>query len=127
MAQTQVPIHTNHWHEEAIVDAAWLRERLDDPAVRVVEVDVSGARYKEGHIPGAVLWNAYTDLHHSDYSAVDPGELKSLLSKSGISPTTTVVFYGYAPYLGFWLMESRVASRIRTRRWPTDFISQKPR
>ena len=113
MAQTQVPTHTNHWHEEAIVDAAWLRERLDDPAVRVVEVDVSGARYKEGHIPGAVLWNAYTDLHHSDYSAVDPGELKSLLSKSGISPTTTVVFYGYAPYLGFWLMKSVGHSRVR--------------
>jgi len=113
MAQTQVPIHTNHWHEEAIVDAAWLRERLDDPAVRVVEVDVSGARYKQGHIPGAVLWNAYTDLHHSDYSAVDPGELKSLLSRSGISPTTTVVFYGYAPYLGFWVMKSVGHSRVR--------------
>jgi thiosulfate/3-mercaptopyruvate sulfurtransferase len=113
MAQTQVPKHINHWHEEAIVEATWLRERLDDPSVRVVEVDVSGARYKEGHIPGAVLWNAYTDLHHSDYSAVDPGELKSLLSKSGISPTTTVVFYGYAPYLGFWLMKSVGHSRAR--------------
>src|SRR6202140_919982 len=113
MAQVQVPTSTNHRHPEAIVDAAWLRERLDDPAVRVVEVDVSGARYKEGHIPGAVLWNAYTDLHHSDYSAVDTGELQSLLSKSGISPTTTVVFYGYAPYLGFWLMKSVGHSRGR--------------
>ena len=98
---------------QAIVDAAWLSERLDDSSVRVVEVDVSGARYKEGHIPGAVLWNAYSDLHHSDYSAVDTGELKSLLSKSGISPATTVVFYGYAPYLGFWLMKSVGHSRVR--------------
>src|SRR6202521_6359693 len=104
MAQAQVPTRINHRHPEAIVDAAWLRERLDDPAVRVVEVDVSGARYKEGHIPGAVLWNAYTDLHHSDYSAVDPGELKSLLSKSGISFGSTVALSGYAPSLGFWLM-----------------------
>jgi thiosulfate/3-mercaptopyruvate sulfurtransferase len=106
MAQAQVPTSTDHRHPGAFVDAAWLRERLDDAAVRVVEVDVSGARYKEGHIPGAVLWNAYTDLHHADYSAVDAGELEALLSKSGISPTTTVVFYGYAPYLGFWLMKS---------------------
>jgi thiosulfate/3-mercaptopyruvate sulfurtransferase len=113
MAQAQVPTGTTHWHPEAIVEAAWLRQRLDDPAVRVVEVDVSGARYKEGHIPGAVLWNAYTDLHHSDYSAVDADELKSLLSKSGISPTTTVVFYGYAPYLGFWLMKSVGHRRVR--------------
>lgn len=113
MAQAEVPTNTNHRHPEAIVDAAWLSERLDDSSVRVVEVDVSGARYKEGHIPGAVLWNAYTDLHHSDYSAVDAGELKSLLSKSGISPATTVVFYGYAPYLGFWLMKSVGHRRVR--------------
>ena len=113
MTQAPVPAHTNHWHEQAIVDATWLRESVDDPSFRVVEVDVSGARYKEGHIPGAVLWNAYTDLHHSDYSAVDADELKSLLAKSGISPTTTVVFYGYAPYLGFWLMKSVGHSRVR--------------
>jgi thiosulfate/3-mercaptopyruvate sulfurtransferase len=100
-------------HEEAIVDAAWLIERLDDPAVRVVEVDVTGARYQQGHIPGAVLWNAYTDLHHSDYSPAEKDELESLLSKSGISATTTVVFYGYAPYLGFWLMKSLGHHRVR--------------
>jgi thiosulfate/3-mercaptopyruvate sulfurtransferase len=113
MTQAQVPTSTNHGHPEAVVDAAWLSARLDDPTVRVVEVDVSGARYKEGHIRGAVLWNAYTDLHHPDYSAVDTEELRSLLSKSGISPTTTVVFYGYAPYLGFWLMKSVGHSRVR--------------
>jgi thiosulfate/3-mercaptopyruvate sulfurtransferase len=113
MAPAQVPPNTDHPYPEAIVDAGWLSERLDDSSVRVVEVDVSGARYKEGHIPGAVLWNAYTDLHHSDYSAIDTSELKSLLSKSGISPTTTVVFYGYAPYLGFWLLKSVGHSRVR--------------
>jgi thiosulfate/3-mercaptopyruvate sulfurtransferase len=100
-------------HEEEIVDAAWLIERLDDPAVRVVEVDVTGARYQQGHIPGAVLWNAYTDLHHSDYAPTERDELESLLSKSGISATTTVVFYGYAPYLGFWLMKSLGHHRVR--------------
>jgi len=112
MAKAQVPPSTTQRHPAAIVDAAWLRERLDDPAVRVVEVDVSGARYKEGHIPGAVLWNAYTDLHHADYSAVDAGEIRALLSRSGISPATTVVFYGYAPYLGFWLLKSLGHSRV---------------
>ena len=75
MAHAQVPA----LQEEAIVDAAWLRARLDDPAVRVIEVDVTGARYQQGHIPGAVLWNAYTDLHHSDYSPLERDELESLL------------------------------------------------
>lgn len=109
MAHAQVPA----LQEEAIVDAAWLRARLDDPAVRVIEVDVTGARYQQGHIPGAVLWNAYTDLHHSDYSPLERPELESLFEKSRISATTTVVFYGYAPYLGFWVMKSLGHSRVR--------------
>jgi thiosulfate/3-mercaptopyruvate sulfurtransferase len=109
MAHAQVPA----LQDEAIVDAAWLRGRLDDPAVRVIEVDVTGARYQQGHIPGAVLWNAYSDLHHSDYSPIERDELESLLEKSVISATTTVVFYGYAPYLGFWVMKSLGHSRVR--------------
>ena len=52
---------------DVFAEPAWLAEHLDDPDVRVVEVDVSRAAYDQGHIPGAVLWNAYTDLHHADY------------------------------------------------------------
>ena len=69
----------------SIIDASWLIAHLDDPTVRVVEVDVSRARYDEGHIPGAVLWNAYSDLHHSDYSAIGTREFDVLVSRSGIS------------------------------------------
>jgi thiosulfate/3-mercaptopyruvate sulfurtransferase len=97
----------------AIVDAAWLVGRLDDPSVRVIEVDVTGARHLQGHIPGAVLWNAYTDLHHPDYSPIEQAELLSLLARSGVSADTTVVFYGYAPYLGFWLLKSLGHSQVR--------------
>lgn len=97
----------------AIVDAGWLVGRLDDPSVRVIEVDVTGARHLQGHIPGAVLWNAYTDLHHPDYSPIEQAELLSLLERSGVSADTTVVFYGYAPYLGFWQLKSLGHSQVR--------------
>jgi thiosulfate/3-mercaptopyruvate sulfurtransferase len=72
----------------------------------VVEVDVSRAAYDQGHIPGAVLWNAYTDLHHADYSPVEHSEFEELLRSSGLVPSATIVFYGYGPYLGFWLMKA---------------------
>lgn len=85
---------------------AWLAEHLGDAGVRVVEVDVSRAAYDQGHIPGAILWNAYTDLHHGDYSPVNRSEFEDLLRKSGLSPSDTIVFYGYGPYLGFWLMKA---------------------
>ncbi|HEV2580892.1 MAG TPA: rhodanese-like domain-containing protein, partial [Ktedonobacteraceae bacterium] len=75
-------------------EPAWLAEHLNDPGVRVVEVDVSQVAYNQGHIPGAVLWNAYTDLHHADYSPVDRSEFAELLKRSGLTPNTTIVFYG---------------------------------
>ena len=95
------------------VDADWVAGHLDDPAVRIVEVDVSSAAFAEGHIPGAVLWDAYTDLRHSDYSPIDSDELDAVLSKAGVAPEATVVFYGYAPYLGYWLMDRHGHERIR--------------
>jgi thiosulfate/3-mercaptopyruvate sulfurtransferase len=91
---------------DVFADPAWLAEHLDDPHVRVVEVDVSRAKYDQGHIPGAILWNAYADLHYADYSPVERSEFAELLSRSGLAPSDTVVFYGYGPYLGFWLMKA---------------------
>ena len=91
---------------DVFAEPAWLAEHLNDPNVRVVEVDVSGAAFDQGHIPGAILWNAYTDLHHADYSPLEPSEFAELLSRSGLTPDATIVFYGYGPTLGFWLMKA---------------------
>lgn len=90
--------------DDALADPAWLHDRLDDPAVRVVEVDVSAARYDEGHVDGAVLWNVYRDLKDSHYRPVDQESVERLLDSSGITPGSTVVFYGYAPAMGVWLL-----------------------
>jgi thiosulfate/3-mercaptopyruvate sulfurtransferase len=92
--------------EQAIVDPTWLAAHLRDPDVRVVEVDVSAAAFDAGHIPGAVLWNAYTDLRGPDYIPVDRAALEGLLSRSGLWPESTLVLCGYAAALGFWLMKS---------------------
>lgn len=102
------------------VDPDWVAEHLDDPAVRVVEVDVSAAAYDEGHISGAVLWNAYRDLRHPDYTPIDPDEFDAVLSRSGITPESSVVFYGYASYLGFWLMDRHGHKRIRLMDGPRE-------
>ena len=88
-----------------LVDAGWLEARLNDPAVRVVEVDVSGRTYDEWHIDGAVLWDVYRDLKDPSYRLADTTATERLLARSGIGPGSTVVFYGYAPAMGFWLMK----------------------
>jgi thiosulfate/3-mercaptopyruvate sulfurtransferase len=88
-----------------LVDPEWLHTHLYDPRVRVVEVDVSKAAYDDWHIDGAVLWNIYADLKDADYRLAGAPALERLVARSGIDPDSTVVFYGYAPALGMWLMK----------------------
>jgi thiosulfate/3-mercaptopyruvate sulfurtransferase len=90
--------------EGVLVDPGWLAGHLNDPDLRVVEVDVSPAAYDDWHIDGAVLWNVYTDLKDAGYRTVGTAALERLVARSGIGPDSTVVFYGYAPALGLWLM-----------------------
>jgi thiosulfate/3-mercaptopyruvate sulfurtransferase len=89
---------------EVLVGRQWLAAHLHDPLVRMVEVDVSPAAYNDWHIDGAVLWDVYADLKGEDYRTVGAGALQRIITRSGIGPESTVVFYGYAPALGLWLM-----------------------
>jgi len=89
---------------QPLVETDWLAEHLNDPNLRLIEVDVSPTAYNAGHIEGAVLWNAYKDLLQPTYKIVEREAFASLLSRSGIGPGSRVVFYGYAAALGFWML-----------------------
>lgn len=88
-----------------LVSPAWLAAHLGDPNLRVVEVDVSSGAHDEWHIDGAVLWNIYRDIKDSEYATVPDRSIEDLLVRSGIEPDSTVVFYGYAPAVGVWLLQ----------------------
>ncbi len=103
-----------------LVDPNWITQRLDDDAVRLVEIDVTPTAYQDGHIPGAVLWNIYTDLRNSDYDPIDTAGLERLLSRSGITRETTVVFYGYGAHLGYWLLKSHRHDDVRLMDGPRE-------
>jgi len=112
-------------HPDALVSADWLAAHLDDPAVRVVEVDVSPKGYDEGHIPGAVFWDIYKTLKDPHYHLVDKAALERLLSISGITPSTKVVLYGYGPVLGYWLLKlyrhaDASVLNLSKRQWQAD-------
>ncbi len=104
----------------ALVDANWIAGHRSDDAVRLIEVDVNAAAYGEGHIPGALLWNIYADLRHTDYSLATPEELADLLGRSGIGRETTVVFYGYGAHLGFWLLRCLGHDQVHLMDGPRD-------
>jgi thiosulfate/3-mercaptopyruvate sulfurtransferase len=105
---------------EPLVDTRWLADHLDDPTVRTVAVDVSAATYDQGHVPGAVLWNAYTDLRHPNYKTVDTRHLELLLERSGVQRETTLAFYGYAAHLGYWLVKTHGHARAVLLDGPRD-------
>ncbi len=97
-------------HPEALVDTAWVAMHLDDPQVRLVESDEDILLYEQGHIPGAIKMDWQTeeqDQLRRDF--VDKAGFEALVGGKGISPATTVVFYGdknnwYACYT-FWLFK----------------------
>lgn len=91
-------------HPEVLVDSQWLMQHLSDATVRVVEVDLSPAPYKNAHIPGAVFWNILSDLLLPDLRInLDPATMAALLSRSGISNDMTVIAYGSYPNTGAWI------------------------
>ncbi len=82
-------------HPEVLVDADWVQAHLNDPNVRLIEVDVDTKSYEQGHIPGAVGFNWQKELQDQIVrSPLDKAHLEDLLSRAGVSNDTTVVFYG---------------------------------
>jgi len=82
-------------HPEVLETTQWLADHVDDPQIRIVEVDVDTAAYGEGHVPNAIAWawsSQLSDQLRRDILSKD--ELERLLSASGITPETTVVLYG---------------------------------
>ena len=97
---------------DVLVDTDWLEKSLDDPNVRVFEVDEDTSAYEKGHIRNALGWNWNTDLHADvgrDY--VDQEGLSKLLQQAGVDNGTTVVLYGgnnnwFAAY-AYWILKLR--------------------
>jgi thiosulfate/3-mercaptopyruvate sulfurtransferase len=81
--------------DNVLVSTEWVSKHLNDPKVRIAEVDVDTAAYDQGHVPGAVGWNWTTQLCDTLVRDVIPKhKLEELLGASGIDNDTTVVLYG---------------------------------
>jgi len=97
-------------HPEVLVETSWVAEHLKDPKVRIVEVSVDPTAFEQGHIPGAVALNWFTDLEEPlQRNIVGKARLEALLGKAGISNETTVILYGdnnnwFAAY-AYWLLK----------------------
>jgi thiosulfate/3-mercaptopyruvate sulfurtransferase len=81
--------------KDVLVDTQWLQDHLDDPSIRIVEVDENPALYAEAHIPGAIGFDWKTDLQDQvrrDF--LDAQAFGELFGSNGISDDHTIVLYG---------------------------------
>ena len=95
---------------DSLVTTDWVAENLNNPKVRLIEVDVDTAAYDTGHIPGAVGWNWKKDLETEVVRDIaDKAGIEWLLRGSAVDSDTTVILYGdnnnwFAAY-ALWLLE----------------------
>jgi thiosulfate/3-mercaptopyruvate sulfurtransferase len=95
---------------DVLVSTDWVAAHLNDPSIRLVESNEDVLLYDTGHIPGAVNIDWHADLNDPlvrDY--INAEQFAALLSRHGITPDTTVVFYGdknnwWATY-AFWVFQ----------------------
>jgi len=101
---------TQYAEPNVLVSTEWVAQHLQDPSIRIVEVDVDTSTYDQGHVPGAVGWNWSTQLCDTLIrEIISANKLEELLGSSGISNDTPIILYGdnnnwFAAW-AFWLLK----------------------
>lgn len=79
-----------------LVDADWLKARLGDASVRIVDMTTERADYEKAHITGAVYLgvnDTRVGVPAGGYRLPTEAEAARLLGALGITPESTVVIY----------------------------------
>ena len=95
MSDTDNPKFAAYAHPGMLVTTDWLAENLDNPNVIPVESNEDPLLYDTGHVPGAVNLDWHLDLNDPlirDY--LQSADFSSVMGSKGISPDSTLVFYG---------------------------------
>ena len=115
----QTPIaERGYAHPDVLVDTQWVADHGAEPGIRIVESNEDQLVYPSGHVPGAVEIDWTRDLNDQverDY--VDGAGFADLCGRLGITPETTVVFYGdknnwWAAY-AYWVFQLFGHTRAR--------------
>jgi len=82
-------------NKSPLVSVDWLKDKLDDPKIRIFEVSVDPGVYARAHIPGAINLDWHVDLVDTVNRDIASREkLQNTLRKAGVETGTTIVIYG---------------------------------
>lgn len=102
----------NYAHPEVLVSTAWTEEHLNDPKIRIAEVDYDPkSNYELGHIPGSILFDWRQDINDPiKRNIISKESCEQLLStKAGLNEDTTLILYGdfnnWFAAFAFWVFK----------------------
>ncbi|HEY6238664.1 MAG TPA: sulfurtransferase [Thermoplasmata archaeon] len=110
---------TSYAHPEVLVDTEWVASHLNDPNVRIAEVDYDpAANYQLAHVPGSVLVDWRADINDPvARDLLSGGALTNLMRRIGVTPETTLVLYGdfnnWFAAFAFWVFKYYGFSDLR--------------
>ncbi len=106
---------------DVIVDAPYVKARLQSPDVKVLDVRTT-MEWNNGHLPNAtlILWqDLYADQRTGKFKSTD--EIKALLAKAGVAPNQSVVTYcavGMRASLMYWAAKAAgLNARVYVGSW----------
>src|ERR687898_514848 len=98
-------------YPNVLVSTQWINDHLDDPKIRIVEVDyIPTTSYILVHIPGAVLFDWKQDIIDSrKRDVISKDDLEESLQRIGINNDTTIIVYGdfknWFATFAFWIFK----------------------
>jgi thiosulfate/3-mercaptopyruvate sulfurtransferase len=98
-------------YPDVLVNTQWINDHLNDPNVRIIEVDFNPTTsYMLGHIPGALLFDWKRDLIDSNKrEIISKEDLENSLQRAGINNDTTLIVYGdfknWFATFAFWILK----------------------
>jgi thiosulfate/3-mercaptopyruvate sulfurtransferase len=98
-------------HPEVLVDTQWVEDHLNDPKVRIAEVDYDRkTNYELGHIPGSVLFDWKKDINEPlSRNILTRQAFEELLQREGVNNDTILILYGdfnnWFAAFAFWVFK----------------------
>ncbi|WP_148680999.1 sulfurtransferase [Candidatus Nitrososphaera gargensis] len=106
-------------HPEVLADTGWLADNLNNPNIRILEVDYDPENaYRQGHIPGAYLVWWKRDINDAvRRDIISKQQFESLMSRIGATRDTELILYGdfngWFAAFAFWVFQYYGHKKVR--------------